>query len=77
MSYLDIVHKILLNILLELRREEGLLGPAPHLGVGDEERQHLGDVRHQTLEESEGHGEEEGPGTDLQEISNYYQVQLA
>ena len=65
MSYLDIVHKILLDIFLELRREEGLLSPAPHLGVADEERQHLGDMRHQTLQEGEGHGEEQSPGTNL------------
>jgi len=35
---LDIVNKILLNIFLELRGEEGLLSAAPHLGVADEER---------------------------------------
>jgi len=62
---LDIVHKILLDIFLELRREEGLLSSASHLWVADEERQHLGNVRHQTLQKSEGHGEEQSPGTNL------------
>merc|ERR1739848_394393 len=53
------------SIFLELRREEGLLSAAPHLGVADQERQHLGDMRHQTLQEGEGHGEEQSPGTNL------------
>ena len=53
-------------VIEELRVEEGLLRPAPHLGVGDEEGEHLGHVGHQTLEQGEGHGEEESPGTDLQ-----------
>ena len=65
LSYLDIVHKILLNIFLELRGEEGLLGAGPHLGVADHEGQHLWDVGHQTLQQSQRHGEEESPGTNL------------
>lgn len=67
-AYLDVCHKIFLDVLLELGGHEGLLGPGPHLGVGDEEGEHLGHVGHQALEQCERHREEQGPGANLGEI---------
>lgn len=67
-AYLDVCHKIFLDVLLELWGHEGLLGPGPHLGVGDEEGEHLGHVGHQALQQCERHGEKQGPGTNLGEI---------
>lgn len=64
-SYLDILYKVGLNILLEIWIHERLLGSGPHLGVCDEEGQHLGDVGHQTLQQGQGHRQEQGPGTNL------------
>ena len=63
--YLNILHKVLLDVLLEVRREEGLLCPGPHLWVGDEEWQHLGHMGHETLEQGERHRQEQGPRANL------------
>ena len=63
--YLNILHKVLLDILLEVGREEGLLSSGSHLGVGDEEGEHLGNMWHETLEQGQRHGQEQGPRANL------------
>ena len=42
-----------------------LYDAAPHLWVGHEEREHGRDVGHQTLEQGQGHCQEQGPRADL------------
>ena len=46
---LNVLHKILLDILLELGVHESSLCTTPHLGVGHQQWQHSGHVGHQAL----------------------------
>ena len=63
--YLNVLHEVLLDVLLEVGREEGLLGSGPHLRVCDQEGEHLGDMGHQTLEQGQRHGQKQGPRANL------------
>ena len=65
LSHLNVLDEVLLDVLLELWRHEGLLGAGPHLGVSDEEGQHLGHVRHQPLQQGQRHRQEQRPGANL------------
>ena len=47
-AHLDVLDEVGLDVVDELLAGEGLSHPLAHLGVGDEGRQHPGDVRKDT-----------------------------
>ena len=64
-SYLNILYKICFNILLEIWRHKCFLSPGPHLGVCDQEGEHLGDMGHDALQQGQRHRQEQRPGANL------------
>jgi len=62
---LDVLNKVLLDILLELGAHESLLGAHPHLWVGDHQRQQRRHVRHDPLQQRQGHCQEQRPRAHL------------
>ncbi len=52
-SFLDVLHEVLLDVVLEVFALEGLRHPGPHLVVLDDGRQHARDVREDACGERE------------------------
>ena len=66
LQYLNVLDEVLLNVLLELGRHEGLGGALPHLGVGHDQGQQGGHVGHQALQQGQGHCQEQRPWAHLE-----------
>ena len=63
--YLDVINKVFLNIVLEILGEEKFLSSAPGDRIRDDHGEQSGHVGHDSLQQSKGHGQEQGPGAYL------------